>query len=79
MVDILAKQYANDCSGFELTAQLIFEIFHVALLTAHCLFREISSSSPKPLLKLLLHSFVLLRPALVAQATSGNLWLRGND
>lgn len=54
-----------------------FEIFHTALLTEYCLFREILNSNPKLLLKLLLHFLGLLRLALVAQITSGNLWLGG--
>lgn len=78
IMDIYAKQYANDHSGLELTAQLIVEIFHPALLTAHCVFGNISSSSPQLLLKLLLHSFGLLSLALFVQATLANFWLGGN-
>lgn len=43
MVDVLAEQYASDCFGLELATELHFEIFHTALLTAHCLFKEIPS------------------------------------
>ena len=56
MVDVLVEQYANDCFDLELATELIFEICHTALLTAHCLLREIFSSNLKHVLSFLLHS-----------------------